>query len=122
MLVKGNHKIIVLFLLLGGSYAAKAQQASILLPIAYSLKDSVKLPEIAKKNLLILRENGINTLTPIPWHSPGIGAAGAIRPDYFTRQWGIFCEGEWRIEKKTGIPLRVRLGSLEYVDRLEGKQ
>ncbi len=122
MLVKGNHKIILLFLLVGGSIVAKAQQASILLPNAYSLKDSVKLPEIAKKNLLTPLENGINLQAVFRLHAPSLGATGLIRPDYFTRQWGIFCEGEWRIEKKTGIPLRVRLGSLEYVDRLEGKR
>ena len=52
MLVKGNHKIIGIFLLLGSGIAANAQQASVLWPLAYSLKDSVELPEIAKKNFI----------------------------------------------------------------------
>ncbi len=33
----------------------------------------------------------------------------------------LFCRLEWQWEKRTGLPWKLRLGSLSYVNNLEGK-
>ncbi|MBY0348060.1 MAG: hypothetical protein GTN67_04605 [Hydrotalea flava] len=44
-----------------------------------------------------------------------------LQPNHYTRQLPFFCREEWKFERKTKLPLRFRLGSVQYVDRLEGK-
>jgi hypothetical protein len=43
-----------------------------------------------------------------------------VAPNYYTTQTGFFCNQDRALEKKTKIPLRVRLGSLSYTEQLEG--
>ncbi len=48
-------------------------------------------------------------------------ACHILRADYYTRNFGFFCKKELQFEKATKIPLRFRLGSLQYNDYLEQK-
>jgi hypothetical protein len=45
-----------------------------------------------------------------------------VSADYYCRGLGLICQSEWRFEKATKLPLRLRLGSLAYVDYMEGKK
>lgn len=85
----------------------------------------------------LLQESGMRTtaaLSFIEKYKPADAAQGVpaepkillspvmhLPEDYYFRHCGYFCRLEIRAQKKLGIPLTFRLGDLQYVDRLEGK-
>ncbi len=46
----------------------------------------------------------------------------SIPQNLYTNNLAFFCRTELQLEKRTKIPLRFRLGSMDYVDALEGKK
>ena len=47
-----------------------------------------------------------------------------LRPDpaFYTKGLGFFCRKELELEKATSVKLRIRLGSVQQCDVLEGKE
>jgi hypothetical protein len=45
-----------------------------------------------------------------------------IPNNIYSKNLAFFCRTELQLEKRTKIPFRFRLGSMEYVDALEGKK
>jgi hypothetical protein len=45
----------------------------------------------------------------------------SIAGNFYTQNFGFMCKSELHLQKSTGVPLRFRLGSLQYCDAMEGK-
>lgn len=45
----------------------------------------------------------------------------ALRLDFISSTQGFMCRQEWEFEKKTKVPFKLRLGSIDYVNKMEGK-
>ena len=55
------------------------------------------------------------------WNTRAPAALQVLMADYYIQSVGFFCKKEWKFEKSTRVPLKFRLGSLDYVNHLEGK-
>ena len=105
--------------------ATKAQQ-----PISFSEKNNLK---IELKGKLELQKPNFSLYTTHPLFSDNtfinqrisfaeMAQSAKLNGDYYVNHLGFFCTKEYKFEKTTHIPLKFRLGSLEYCNYLEGKR
>ena len=83
-----------------------------------------KVPEVSKKSIdtslfyltpsLFLPTYTYNAFTPKPTYK-------SLPPSYYTNSLPFFCQKELQMEKAIKFPVKMRLGSVTYTDKLEGK-
>lgn len=44
-----------------------------------------------------------------------------VEPRFYVNNLGFFCKQELKFRDATGLPVKFRLGSVQYCDRMEGK-
>ena len=85
--------------------------------IAAAVKGQQALPPVTGK-AVFTQPFTITGIKNYKYISPGM----LVSPSFYSCNLAFFCRQEIKFEKATRVPLKFRLGSVQYVDYLEGKK
>ena len=106
--MQGNIKVLIAFFLIALVGRLAAQN-----PLRVSkFKDSITL---------LLPPTNYNNVLPLGKSYAPVTPRFQLARDQVVRSFAFFCKTEWQLEKKTTIPFKFRLGSVEQTDYWEGK-
>jgi hypothetical protein len=112
--------LVVHLLLLNGEIIAQG-------PVYKTQRFSIGWERLPKTSQLNIGKNynsqGINFFSGQNFfkNSLDFGQNPVLSGNFYFKQLSFFCRSELKIENAIALPLRFRLGSLEYVNFLEGK-
>ena len=89
------------------------------LKLAYHADNNITYQKYFQQSKSKIKEKRVANTKPVIYLNPL--SRSIIAADFYTCNFGFFCKKELQFEKATKIPLRFRLGSLQYNDYLEGK-
>ena len=114
--------ILVVLLMLSGKAFSQQQisSSSQLIYKAGNIIHTLNTDHTFYKNSFVKIDVKKNYTIPLPLTF--FAKTEVIDPNFYQCNLGFFCKKEIQLEKITSVPFRFRLGSLEYVNKLEGKR
>jgi hypothetical protein len=118
--------VVVLILGFNGEIFSQQNPTSVKLPINYNTLWNFELhhtfrldynPFDSCNSSKTKKEDSLKIIQ----RSPFILSEPGLSPAFYANHLSFFCKKELQLEKVTSVPIRVRLGSLDYVNYLEQK-